>query len=87
MSIKNNLDEVEIKLLLAVEKSGDNGCPLPLLIQAVGISETKVRYYLERLSDEKHELLNWIGSLISNVPEKYTLTSKGRAFLVEGNYI
>ncbi|MBN1970917.1 MAG: hypothetical protein JW870_16230 [Candidatus Delongbacteria bacterium] len=87
MSIKNNLDEVEIKLLLAVEKSGDNGCPLPLLIQTVGLSETKIKYYLDKLSDEEHELINWIGSLIPNVPVRYTLTSKGRAFLVEGNYI
>lgn len=86
MSKENNIDKVELKILLAVEKSGDNGCSFPSLVQHVGLSDTKVKYYLDKLTDDR-ELLNWIGSLIPNVPVRYTLTRKGRDFLVEGSYI
>lgn len=86
MSGENNLDDVELKLLLAVEKHGDNGCYFPSLVQAVGLSETKVKYYLDRLTDDR-KFLDWFGNMNPNIPDRYTLTRKGRNFLVEGNYI
>lgn len=86
MSAENNLDNIELKILLTVEKSGDDGCSIPLLVQAVGLSETKVKYYLDKLTDDL-EFLNWFGSMIQDVPDRYTLTRKGRDFLVEGSYI
>jgi len=86
MSGENKLDDVELKLLLSVEKQGDNGRYFPSLVQAVDLSETKVKYYLDRLTDDL-KFLNWIGSMIPNVPDRYTLTRAGREFLVEGSYI
>ena len=86
MSKENNLDNVELKILLAVEKNGDNGCSFPSLVQHVGLSETKVKYYLDKLTDDL-ELLHWIGSMIQDVLDRYTLTRKGRDYLVEGSYI
>ena len=86
MSTDNNLDKVELELLSTVEKHGDNGCSFPSLVQTVGLSETQIKYYLDRLVDD-YQFLNWSGSLINNVPDRYTLTPEGRKFLVEGSYI
>lgn len=83
---QENLDEEELKLLLAVERSGNNGCYFPTLVQILGMSETRTKYYLDKLSHDKH-LLDWIGNMSPGVPDRYTLNRKGRDFLVEGGYV
>lgn len=80
------LEEVELGLLLAVEGSGRHGCDFPSLVQAVGLSETQTKYYLDRLSRD-HRFLNWIGNMNPDVPDRYTLTRNGRDFLVENEYV
>jgi len=62
MSTENNLEDMELKILLTVEKSGEDGCYFPSLVQATGLSETKVKYYLDRLTDDL-ELLDWSGRI------------------------
>jgi hypothetical protein len=84
--VQENLTEEELKLLLAVEKSGNSGCYFPSLVQTLGISKTRTKYYLDKLSHDK-DLLNWIGNMNPGIPDRYTLTRKGRDFLVEGGYV
>lgn len=84
--VQDNLTEEELKLLLAVERSGNRGCYFTTLVQTLNISETRTKYFLDTLSRDR-AFLNWIGNMNPNVPDRYTLTRKGRDFLVEGDYV
>ena len=81
-----DLSEEEMKILLAVEQSEKNECDFLTLVQKSGLTETKTKYYLDKLTREWN-FLHWIGNMNPNVPDRYRLTREGRAFLVEGNYV
>jgi predicted transcriptional regulator len=79
-----NLNEYELKILLAVARSDKSECDADSLIRTLNLSEAKVHYYLSRLSFGKNYLF-WVGS--PGEPDRYILTDHGRKFLLEGSYI
>ena len=81
-----DLNEEELKILLAVERMNNSECDFPTLVRTLNLTETKTEYYLYKLSFDRNYLY-WIGSVHPDVPDRYRLTRKGRKFLVQGSYV
>lgn len=77
------LDEVEEKLLLAVEAVDGEGPAADYLASVTGENMTRTKYYLARL-------VRW-GHLLdlrsTQSPTRYGITEKGRAYLVENELV
>ncbi len=81
-----NMSEVELKILLAIEHSNNNECDFPTLVRISNLNEKKIKYYLHKLTFVRNYLF-WIGDMNPGVPDRYRLKREGREFLAKGGYI
>jgi hypothetical protein len=75
------LTDVQIRILEAVADMNDREATVAKIVRVVGLSDMEAKYNLDELN-RKHELLDWVGSMIPNVPDFYTLTHKGRGLVL-----
>lgn len=73
--------DVQIRILEVVADMNDREATVSNIARVLGLSDIEARYNLDELK-QKHELLDWIGSLTPNEPEFYALTHKGRGFVL-----
>jgi len=59
----------------------DREATVAKIARVLGLSDIEAKFNLDELN-EKHELLDWTGSLLPNEPDFYTLTHKGRGFVL-----
>ena len=77
------LEEIEEKILLAVEEAGNQRPSADDLASTINENLTRTKYYLDRL-------LEWgylFDLLTKRSPGVYGLTDKGRAYLVENDLV
>lgn len=73
--------DLQIRILKAVADMNDREATVAKIARVLGLSDIEAKFNLDELN-EKHELLDWTGSLLPNEPDFYTLTHKGRGFVL-----
>ena len=73
--------DVQLRILKAVADMNQREATVVKIAGVIGISDMEAKYNLDELH-QKHKLLDWIGSLVPNEPDFYTLTHKGRGFVL-----
>ena len=73
--------DVQIRIMKAVADMNRREATVANIARVIGLSDMEAKYNLDELA-QKHELLDWTGNMNPDVPDFYTLTHKGRGFVL-----
>ncbi len=75
------LTDVQLQILKAVADMNRREATVAKITRVTGLSDMEAKYNLDELS-RKHKLLNWIGNMNPDIPDRYVLTHEGRGFVL-----
>lgn len=73
--------DVQIRIMKAVAGMNRREATVANIAIVTGLSDMEAKYNLDELA-RKHKFLNWTGNMNQDVPDFYTLTHKGRGFVL-----
>lgn len=75
------LTDIQLRILKAVADMNRREATVAKITRVTGLSDMEAKYNLDELS-RKHKLLDWIGNMNPDIPDRYVLTHEGRGFVL-----